>query len=91
VVSVERSLFSNTTDNLGCAIDATSDVPGLADACLDGTAAPVFLNAGAGDYHLGPTSTCIDAVACDGTTATDFDGDPRPSGSMCDVGADEVD
>lgn len=92
VVTIERSLFSNApnTEMVGCTVDATSDVPGTADACADGLMAPIFVNAGAGDYHLGALSTCIDAVVCDGTTTDDFDGDARPSDSMCDVGADEA-
>jgi hypothetical protein len=35
-------------------------------------------------------SPVIDAGTCAGAPATDIDGDPRPSGAGCDMGADEV-
>jgi hypothetical protein len=39
--------------------------------------------------HLGPTSRLIDAGTCVGAPSTDVDGDPRPTGAGCDIGADE--
>ncbi|MDY7077970.1 MAG: S8 family serine peptidase [Chloroflexota bacterium] len=50
--------------------------------------APAFLASGAGDYHIGPGSDAIDAGVDVGVTS-DVDGDPRPVGARCDVGADE--
>lgn len=41
-------------------------------------------------FHLGPDSPLIDVGTCTGLPATDFEGDPRPSGATCDMGADEV-
>jgi hypothetical protein len=35
-------------------------------------------------------SPVIDSGTCSGVPATDIDGDPRPSGPGCDMGADEV-
>ena len=42
-----------------------------------------------GDFHLRAGSPCIDAGTCTGAPATDFEGDPRPTGAGCDMGADE--
>ncbi len=42
-----------------------------------------------GDYHLQQGSPCIDAGTCEGVSDHDYDGDPRPSGAGCDIGADE--
>jgi hypothetical protein len=40
-------------------------------------------------YHLTAASPLIDAGSCTFAPATDLDGDPRPSGASCDIGADE--
>jgi hypothetical protein len=40
-------------------------------------------------YELQPGSALIDAGTCTGAPSTDFEGDPRPSGTGCDIGADE--
>ena len=39
--------------------------------------------------HLKFDSPCIDTGTCTGAPPTDFEGDPRPSGAGCDMGADE--
>ena len=41
------------------------------------------------DFHLGVGSPAIDTGTCAGAPATDFEGDPRPTGAGCDIGADE--
>ncbi len=41
------------------------------------------------DLHLRADSPAIDAGTCTGAPATDFDGDTRPAGTTCDIGADE--
>jgi hypothetical protein len=41
------------------------------------------------DVHLTAGSPAIDAGTCTGAPAIDFEGDPRPSGGGCDIGADE--
>ncbi len=48
---------------------------------------PLFV--GGGDYHLTASSPCIDAGAYAGAPTTDIDGDTRPDGAGCDMGADE--
>jgi hypothetical protein len=42
-----------------------------------------------GDYHLAPSSPCIDAGTCDGAPPLDLDGNVRPTGVGCDMGAYE--
>jgi hypothetical protein len=41
------------------------------------------------DGHLSAGSPAVDAGACTGAPSDDFDGDPRPRGAACDIGADE--
>ena len=41
------------------------------------------------DEHLTAASPAIDAGTCAGAPADDFDGDARPTGAGCDMGADE--
>ena len=54
-------------------------------------AAPLFVDATSGDYHLTEGSPCIDAgtTSSVGAPMTDFEGDPRPLGAGHDIGADE--
>jgi len=46
---------------------------------------PLFLRG----VHLSPGSPAIDTGTCTGAPTTDFEGDPRPAGAGCDIGADE--
>jgi hypothetical protein len=39
--------------------------------------------------HLSPGSPMIDAGSCASSPPIDIDGDPRPTGAGCDIGADE--
>ena len=41
------------------------------------------------DPHLTVASPAINTGTCTGAPATDFEGDPRPTGAGCDMGADE--
>lgn len=52
---------------------------------------PVFMDPTNGNYHLAPTSPCIDAASdlAPAFPNEDFDGDPRPQGEAPDIGADE--
>jgi len=52
-------------------------------------APPLFVNPAQQDYHILPDSLAVDAGADIGVT-DDVDGDPRPSGDLPDIGADEV-
>jgi hypothetical protein len=54
------------------------------------TAAALFVDAGADDYHLAATSPAIDAGTSVTALATDLDGEPRPQGAGFDIGADEA-
>ena len=42
-----------------------------------------------GSFRLASASPMIDAGTCTGAPTTDIEGDPRPSGAGCDIGADE--
>jgi predicted outer membrane repeat protein len=53
---------------------------------------PLLVDPAGGDLHLQAVSPCIDAgtATAPSLPATDFDGEPRPSASGPDMGADEV-
>jgi predicted outer membrane repeat protein len=105
---VKNCLFYNNPDgayfNEGLVTIADATGPNglnavLAEAedNLDGD--PQFVDPGAGNYHLGATSPCIDTGTDDGASSTDMDGEPRPydvpgagadgTGTEYDIGADE--
>jgi hypothetical protein len=48
------------------------------------------VNPGLAGFALTPGSAVVDAGICAGAPPFDIDGDPRPSGAGCDVGADEL-
>jgi hypothetical protein len=50
---------------------------------------PLFVNAGAGDYHIELLSPCVDAGAASGAPSTDIDGESRPV-DVPDKGADDT-
>jgi hypothetical protein len=50
---------------------------------------PTFVNAGAQNFHLDTGSTAINTGTCLSAVLTDYDGDARPSGGLCDIGFDE--
>jgi len=50
---------------------------------------PLFVDPTTMDYHLQQYSPCINSGTNDGAPSTDLDGNPRPSGKSCDMGAYE--
>ena len=52
---------------------------------------PLFVDSENGDFHLKPSSPCINSGTADapGLPETDFEGDPRIVGGAPDIGADE--
>ncbi|MBN1316349.1 MAG: right-handed parallel beta-helix repeat-containing protein [Anaerolineales bacterium] len=53
------------------------------------TGDPDFVAPASGNYHIGPDSAAIDAALYINETR-DVDGDVRPNGEGCDIGADEL-
>ncbi len=52
----------------------------------------LFADGGAGDLHLAASAAAaVDKVAAPSEAPDDIDGDPRPTGLLADVGADEFD
>jgi hypothetical protein len=70
--------------NIGC-LSCSTDVTDLGGSF---DADPLLISAKK-DPRLRPGSPCIDTGTCVGAPATDRDGDGRPAGAGCDVGADE--
>jgi len=88
-------LFADTTDFAapGPVVNADHD-----DLHLTGAAHGTFNDLGGNlivdpelvrGFGLGVSSPMIDAGTCTGAPPTDLDGNPRPSGAGCDIGADE--
>jgi hypothetical protein len=50
---------------------------------------PKFVSPVRGNYHLRPSSPCVDAGLNAESSADDYDGDARPYGATVDMGADE--
>jgi hypothetical protein len=80
----DTAVDAQTTLFHGNATDYTAGVSSVAEAWGD----PVFVDACAGDYHIGPGSAAIDRGQDAGLTK-DFDNQLRPVGAAPDIGADE--
>lgn len=75
---------SSSSFNSSC----TMPLPGSSSGCF--TNAPRFVDRTAGNFHLQPTSPCIDVGNNSYVKGpTDLDGNPRVSGGLIDVGAYE--
>lgn len=97
-----KDLIGESQDGVRLTIDithssyATTQTRGDASrVVIDGdatnqTAAPLFVDATAGNFHQLPGSPTIDAGVTDPANgAADVDGEPRTVGSSTDIGADE--
>jgi hypothetical protein len=92
LVILNSILALNGNDDLSCSggtcsvtySDVQEGISGSGNLSAD----PKFVDQPNGDYHLKSVSPAIDAGTSDGAPATDFEGDPRPTGAV-DMGADE--
>jgi hypothetical protein len=95
VVTLANSNYATEQEStIGGGLAATVTDPGTG---TNQTAAPLFVNAGAGDFHQQAGSPTIDAGVLDGFTGSgDFEGDARSleGDGLCptapDIGADEL-
>jgi len=83
-------LWGNGDDLYGCTATYSNIQGGDAGTGnLNPPVNPIFLSAG--DYHLSPSSPCIDRGNAYLSLNHDLDGEPRPwNGGFQDIGADEV-
>ena len=92
LVILNSILALNGTDDLSCSGGTCSVTYSDVQEGIVGTgnisSYPWFVDWVNGDYHLRGNSPAIDAGTSEGAPATDFEGDPRPSGGV-DMGADE--
>ena len=87
IITFDHSNYEKVNDFGGPG--ATASVT-AANAPTIQNAAPVFVDAAAGDFHQQATSPTLNAGATDGFSgALDIDGDPRTVGPAADIGADE--
>ncbi|UCF42554.1 MAG: right-handed parallel beta-helix repeat-containing protein [Planctomycetota bacterium] len=89
-------LWGNTADSspqiYGSAAVSYSDVGGGFGGIGNIDADPCFADAAGGDYHLRPSSPCVDAGDLNYAgepNETDIDGEPRIINGRIDMGADE--
>ena len=95
-------LWGDTCGDIGDEIRNASANPSLTYSNVQGgypgigniNGTPMFVNPGSGDFHLLPTSTCIDSGSNSAIQATgitqDFEGDARIMGDTVDMGVDET-
>jgi len=76
-------------DLYGGAVDHSDVLDGGFYTDLGGNISADPLLVSTHDVHLRPGSPAIDTGTCTGAPTTDFEGDPRPTGASCDMGADE--
>ena len=87
-------LWGNSPDQLAGAVfqPQWSDIQGGYAGTGNIDVDPHFVDAAGGDYHLAPTSACVDAAdpLWLGVGEIDIDGDPRVLFGRMDIGADEA-
>jgi hypothetical protein len=77
-ILADHTLFYNTLNHSSSGVTSTNEVSGD----------PRFVDPANGDYHIGPSTAALDVGVTTAIT-TDIDSDPRPIGSLPDIGADE--
>ncbi|MBI3184324.1 MAG: right-handed parallel beta-helix repeat-containing protein [Myxococcales bacterium] len=86
-----RTIFSNAYTDLACILVHNQGSDCNADTARDDRMVNCQLvDEASFDFHLKPASLCRDTVACSTEVMQDMDGETRPNGSQCDIGADEV-
>jgi hypothetical protein len=87
-VNVSHSNYATATSA------ASGCIAAMGHVTSDGTnqtAAPLFANAGSGNFHQKPGSPTIDkGIKAPANGTNDFEGDPRSLGAGTDIGADEA-
>jgi hypothetical protein len=93
-VAAHNIIFRNTGGMAGnvqtlgiCTYADSLNMPGTSN--IDNSPGFVHPNATPFDYHLTPASPATIVNAAGACTGVDFDGDMRPIGAACDLGADE--
>lgn len=81
--NIYNAAGANPTVTYSC---LSETYPGVGNITED----PMLVTGKTGNYHLRVQSPCIDSGAPACPSTIDIDGEERPQGSLCDMGADEV-
>jgi hypothetical protein len=90
--AIAADVFVGPMPSAAASCTVSTDVNGNFILSAGCTAADIFVDAGAGDFHLAANSPAIGRALCLPEVPTDFDGRPRPTpnrppGQGCDIGA----
>lgn len=89
VVIFNSIIWGNTGGSLYGCVATYSDIQGGGAGTGNIAADPLFVNAATSDYHLQPSSPCINKGTATGAPGTDKDGISRPQDVGFDIGAYE--